>query len=79
MVEVGELSGFWLACGQLCSLISVVVPLLVIAGLVVLLVVAAWKLSRAVVSAVVSALREKDVKNIYKRICKNVKKLQGWG
>lgn len=79
MVEVEGPSGFWLACGQLCSLISVVVPLLFALVVVVLLLVAAWKLSRAVVSAVVSALREKDVKNIYKRICKNVKNLQGWG
>ena len=43
MVEVDGLSGFWLAAGRLCYVISVAVPLLFAAVVVVLLLVAVWK------------------------------------
>ena len=43
MVEVEELSGFWLAAGRLCWLISVAVPVAVAAFVVVVLIVAAVK------------------------------------
>lgn len=79
MVEVEGPSGFWLACGQLCSVISVVVPVAFALVVVVVLLMAAWKLSRAVLSAVMSAVREKNIKNICKRVRENVKKLYGWG
>ena len=59
-MEEVELSGFWLAAGRLCSVISVAVPLLVIAGLVVLLVVAAWKGVVALVSAVVRRVLHRE-------------------
>lgn len=73
------MEGFWLAAGRLCSVISVVVPAAFALVVVVVLLMAAWKLSRAVLSAVVSAVREKNVKNICERVRENVKKLYGWG
>ena len=42
MEEVG-LSGFWLAAGRLCYVISVAVPLLFVAVVAWVLLVAAWK------------------------------------
>lgn len=52
MVEVEELTGFWLAAGRLCWLVSVVVPVLVAAFVVVLLLVAAVRGVVVVVRAI---------------------------
>lgn len=43
MAEVEGLSGFWLAAGRLCYVISVAVPIAFAAFVVVLLLVAVWK------------------------------------
>ena len=43
MVEVDGLSGFWLAAGRMCYVISVAVPVVVVVVVVALLLLAAWK------------------------------------
>lgn len=60
-MESVELTGFWLAAGRLCSVISVVVPIVFIAFWVVLLMVAAVRVVAIVVRAIVHrvVLRER--------------------
>ena len=61
MVE--GLSGFWLAAGRLCYVISVAVPLLFAAVVVGLLLVAAWKGVVVVARAIGRRLRRDHVES----------------